>query len=92
MNKGATTAAEHGLRAQIAVKGTPAPIQNTKRWPVERTNAWGNQFFKLLRCTERRTAVVEAYLSMIHAIITLRRLIRQAWTLHRWDSRPSKRP
>ena len=92
VDKGKRTAAEHGLHAQVAVKGVQAPIQNTKRWPVERTNAWGNQFFKLARCTERRTEVVEAYLSLIHAIITLRRLIRQAWTLYRWDTRPRKRP
>ncbi len=30
-DKGAKTAAEHGLRAQVAVKGVAAPIQNTKR-------------------------------------------------------------
>jgi transposase len=90
--KGSKTAAEHGLLAQVAVKGVAAPIQNTKRWPVERTNAWGNQFFKIARCTERRTAVIEAYVSLMHAIITLRRLIRQAWTLYRWDDRPKRRP
>lgn len=89
---GVKTAAEHGLRAEVAVKGVAAPIQNTKRWPVERTNAWGNQFFKIARCTERREEVVDAYLSLAHAIITLRRLIRQAWTLYRWDTRPKRRP
>ncbi|WP_411090130.1 IS5 family transposase [Streptomyces sp. 061-3] len=90
--KGTRTAAEYGLQAQVAVKGVAAPIQNTKRWPVERTNAWGNQFFKIARCTERRTEVIDAYLSLAHAIITLRRLIRRAWTLYRWDTRPGKRP
>ena len=77
-DKGPATAAQFGLGAQVAVKGTAAPIQNTKRWPVERTNAWGNQFFKIARCTERRRRVVDAYLSLAHAVITLRRLIRQA--------------
>lgn len=91
-SKGCKTASEHGLLAQVAVKGVAAPIQNTKRWPVERTNAWGNQFFKIARCTERQTLVIDAYLSLAHAIITLRRLIRQAWTLYRWDTRPKKRP
>ncbi|MEU5307011.1 IS5 family transposase [Streptomyces noursei] len=91
-DKGTQTAARHGLHAQVAVKGIAAPIQNTKRWPIERTNAWGNQFFKLARCTERRTTVVDAYLSLAHAVITLRRLIRRAWTLYRWDTRPHKRP
>lgn len=90
--KGKKTAAEHGLLAEVAVKGIAAPIQNTKRWPVERTNAWGNQFFKIARCTERHEEVIDAYLSLAHAIITLRRLIRQAWTLYRWDTRPKRRP
>ncbi len=90
--KGTKTAAEHGLLAEVAVKGVAAPIQNTKRWPVERTNAWGNQFYKIARCTERRTRVIGAYVSLAHAIITLRRLIRQAWTLYRWDTRPKRRP
>jgi transposase len=89
---GPATAARHGLLAQVAVKGMAAPIQNTRRWPVERTNAWGNQFKKLVYCTERRAAVIDAYLSLIHAIITLRRLIRQAWNLYRWDNRPRRRP
>jgi hypothetical protein len=90
--KGPATAAAHGLAAQVAVKGTPAPIHDTKRWPVERTNAWGNQFLKIARCTERRQRFVDAYISLAHAIITLRRLIRRAWTLYRWDHRPHKRP
>jgi len=91
-DKGRKTAAEHGLRAEVAVKGVAAPIQNTKRWPVERTNAWGNQFHRIARCTQRREKVIDAYLSLAHAIITLRRLIRQAWTLNRWDTRPKRRP
>jgi transposase len=81
-----------GMRGQIAVKGTPAPIQATSRWPVERTHAWGNQFKKLVWSTERRAPVVDAFLAFAHAIITLRRLIRRAWTLYRWDTRPQRRP
>lgn len=91
-DKGRKTATEHGLLAEVAVKGVAAPIQNTKRWPVERTNAWGNQFFKIARCTERKSHVIDAYLCLAHAIITLRRLIRQAWTHYRWDTRPQRRP
>jgi transposase len=90
--KGAQTAHEHGLLAEVAVKGVAAPIQNTKRWPVERTNARGNQFHKIARCTERREEVIDACLSLAHAVITLRRLIRQAWTLYRRDARPKRRP
>jgi hypothetical protein len=29
--------AERGFAAQIACLGIPAPIQATKRWPIERT-------------------------------------------------------
>ena len=30
--------------------------------------------------------------TLADAIITVRSLIRQAWTLHRWDGRPARRP
>lgn len=84
--------AERGMSGEIAEKGKPAPIQATNRWPVERTNAWGNQFTKLLWNTERGDPAIEAFLALAHAIITLRRLIRRAWTLYRWDTRPPRRP
>jgi hypothetical protein len=35
-----TTLAERGLNGHIAHKGTPAPIQASTRWSVERTHAW----------------------------------------------------
>jgi hypothetical protein len=50
-----TTLAARDLAGQIAHKGTPAPIHASRRWPVERTHAWGNQFGKLRWCTERGT-------------------------------------
>lgn len=84
--------AERGMTGEIAEKGKPAPIQATKRWPVERTNAWGNQFKKLVWNTERCDPVIDAFLAFAHAIITLRRLLRRAWTLYRWDTRPPRRP
>jgi hypothetical protein len=87
-----TTLAERGLDGHIAHKGTPAPIQASKRWPVERTHAWGNAFGKLRWCTERRRRVVESYLALAHAIIIVRRLVRRAWTCYRWQARPSRRP
>jgi transposase len=91
-DKTRATLAERDLQGQIARKGTPAPIQASKRWPVERTHAWGNNFGKLRWCTERRTPVVEFWLALAQAIITLGRLIRQAWTLYRWETRPRRRP
>jgi transposase len=86
------TLAERDLQGQLAHKGTPAPIQATNRWPVERTFAWGNQFGKLRWCTERTRPVVEFWICLAHAIITLGRLIRQAWTCYRWAARPRRRP
>jgi hypothetical protein len=53
-------------------------------------HAWGNQFKKLVWNTERRDLVIDAFFALAHTIIiTLRRLIRRAWTLYRWDTRPS---
>ena len=85
--------AELGCDGRIATKGVPAPIQNTARWVVERTNSWHNRGFKKLAvCTEKRTRVIEAFIGLANAIIITRRLIRQAWTRHRWDTRPRRRP
>jgi transposase len=83
---------QRGLTGQIAHKGEKAPIQAGHRWPVERTHAWHNTFNRLQRCYERRTIVIEAFFDLADAIITVRRLIRRAWTTHRWDTRPSKCP
>ncbi|MFW6186529.1 MAG: IS5 family transposase [Actinomycetota bacterium] len=83
---------ELGCEGKIATKGVPAPIQNTKRWVVERTIAWHNRGFKKLAiCTEKKIAVIEAFIGLANAII-IRRLIRQAWSRHRWDTRPARRP
>lgn len=86
------TLAARGLRGQIAHKGEKAPIQAGQRWHVERTNAWHNSFNRLQRCYERREDVVVAFFDLADTIITLRSLIRQAWTTHRWDTRPTRRP
>jgi hypothetical protein len=51
-----------------------------------------NNFGKLRRCTERRAVVVQAYLDLAAAIITVRALIRRCWDNYRWPNRPrSKR-
>jgi transposase len=84
--------AERGLEGQIARKGLPAPVQATKRWPVERAHAWHNTFYRLARCTERRQVVADFYISLANAVILIRRLIRAAWTTYRWDTRPRRRP
>lgn len=84
---------EFGCQGQIATKGTPAPLQATGRWPVVRTNSWHNRGFKKLAfCSERRIKVIEAFIALANAIITVRRLIREGWTRYRWDRRPNRKP
>lgn len=76
---------------QISTKGEP--LQAGARWVVERTNAWHNRGFKkLLVNTERRARVNDAFIALANAIILIRRLVRQAWTTHRWDARPERKP
>lgn len=83
---------ERGLHGEISHKGDKAPIQASQRWQVERTNAWHNAFNRLQRCYERREIVIDAFFDLADAIITTRSLIRRAWTTHRWDTRPHRRP
>lgn len=83
--------AELGCDPVISQKGFP--LQAADRWVVERVNSWHNRGFKkLLICTERRARVIEALIALANAIIVVRRLIRIAWTTHRWDTRPARRP
>ena len=84
--------AERGMTGQIATRGVPAPVQASRRWPIERTHAWGNQYGKLRWCTERRRVVVAFWLALAAAVIVCGRLVRRAWTYNRWDSRPRRRP
>ena len=84
--------ASRGMTGDIAHKGDKAPIQAGQRWHVERTNAWHNSFNRLQRCYERNEDVIDAFFDLADAIITVRRLIREAWTLYRWDDRPARRP
>ena len=81
--------AELGFTGEIARKGVPAPIQAGKRWVVERSHAWMNGFGKLRRCTEKCSQVVDFYLYLSAAIVTLRMLIRRATPRYRWDDRPT---
>ncbi|MEU7365749.1 IS5 family transposase [Streptomyces hygroscopicus] len=83
---------ERGLHGRIAHKGEKAPIQASQRWHVERTHAWQNAFYGLVRCYERRVTAIDAFFDLADTIITVRSLIRRAWTSHRWDERPIRRP
>jgi transposase len=84
--------AARGMAGQIATRGEPAPVQAGRRWVIERTHAWANQYGKLRWCTERRRLVVEFWLALALAVITLGRLIRRAWAHCRWEGRPRRRP
>ncbi len=84
--------AGRGMTGEIAHKGDKAPIQAGQRWQVERTNSWHNGFNRLQRCYERKEDVINAFFDLADTIITVRSMIRQSWTLYRWDSRPAKRP
>jgi transposase len=86
------TLGERGMAGEIAARGMPAPIQAGRRWVIERTHAWGNQYGKLRWCTERRRLVVEFWLALANAAIICGRLVRRAWTHYRWHGRPRRRP
>jgi Transposase DDE domain len=83
---------DRGLLAVISEKGKPAPLQATKRWVVERTNSWHNAHKKLVWCTERRERVIEFWVAFSEVVIVVRRLIREGWSLYRWEGRPRRRP
>jgi hypothetical protein len=83
---------DRGLGGAISEKGKPAPLQATKRWVVERTNSWNNAHKKLVWCTERRGPVIDFWVAFSEVVIVVRRLIREAWTRYRWDTRPPRRP
>jgi transposase len=57
-----TLLADRGLHGEIAHKGEKAPTQASRRWHVERTNAWHNGFNRFQRCYERRERVIERLL------------------------------
>lgn len=68
-------------------------IQASQRWHVEGTHAWQSAFQRLARRYERRaTTVIDAFFDLADTVIAVRRLIRRAWTTHRWDERPNRPP
>lgn len=83
--------AELGFTAETARKGVPAPIQAGKRWVVERMHSRTNDYGKLRRRTERNGRIVDFYLYLAAALVTLRMLIRQATSRYHWDGRPTTR-
>jgi len=82
---------DHDLVGEIAKKGIPSPIQVGKRWVVERTHSWMNNYGKLRRCTDRHGDIVDFYLHLAATFVTLRCLIQQARHTYRWEGRPTTR-
>jgi hypothetical protein len=78
----------HKIRRGWQSRPTP-PL--AKERTIATVNAWHNAFSRLQRCYERREEMIDAFFDLADAI-TLHSLIRQAWTLYRWDSRPARRP
>lgn len=81
---------ELGYEYVISKKGVS--LQAGRRWTVERTHSWQNDFKKIWINTERRAINFEGFFRFVNAIIVIRRLIRLGWTLYRWESRPTKWP
>ena len=83
----------HTLGCDYVISSKGEPLQAGARWVIERTNSWHNRGFRKLQiCTERRTRVIDAFIALANAIITTRRLIREAFTRYRWDNRPTRQP
>jgi hypothetical protein len=82
---------EQGFAAQIAHKGTPAPLQAGRRWPVERTHSRMNGYGRLRRMTGRDATIVPLYLYLYlaAALVTVRALIQRARRRYRRDTRPT---
>jgi hypothetical protein len=80
-----------GLEGEIARKGIASPIQVGQRWVVERTNSWMNGYGKLRRMTDKDGQIVDFYLYLAAALVTVRQLIQRARTRYRWDTRPTTR-
>ena len=50
-----------------------------------------NGYGKLRRCTERNARVVDFYLYLAAALVTIRQLIQRARARYRWDTPATKR-
>jgi hypothetical protein len=65
---------------------SPEPNATIRRcWPSLWTNSTN-----LARCPTT-SPCIWTFFDLADAIITLRSLIRRAWTTHQWDNRPTRR-
>lgn len=82
---------ERGLAHDITWKGFPEPIENTRRWPCERTHAWMNGYGKLRRITDKNPRIIDFYFSLAATFVIIRAIIQAARKTHRWEGRPTTR-
>jgi len=80
-----------GLRYEITWQGEHPPVKFTRRWMVERTHSWMNDYGRLRRMTDKNPDIVDFYLHLAASFITVRALIQHARTTHRWQGRPTTR-
>ncbi|WP_436846257.1 hypothetical protein [Streptomyces shenzhenensis] len=65
-----------GLR-ELEVHEARAVQEDTqagRRWHIERTHAWQNDFRQLARCYERRMTVIDAFFDLADTIVAIRSL------------------
>lgn len=80
-----------GCEWKISPKERFIEINLIRRWMIERTNSWHTRGFGLLQIGLDRTAGVQsAWVRLANAIIIVKRLLKEAWTRCRWESRPVK--
>ena len=70
--------AGRGMTGDIAHKGEKARSRPGRAGTSSGPNAWHNNFNRLQRCYERREEVIDAFFDLADAVITVRRLIREA--------------
>jgi hypothetical protein len=88
--------------ARLIALACSDPPEGRERWTLrlladrmvetEATTWYCNAHKKLVWCTERRGRVIDFWIVFSNVVILVRRLIRKAWSLYRWESRPSRRP
>ena len=85
------TLTERGLRGRDRAQGREGadPGQPALARRAHQRLAQRLQPVPTLLRTPRK--VIDAFFDLADAIITVRSLIRQAWTTHRWDTRPARR-
>jgi transposase len=68
-----------GYDSHIATKKTAREVRSIKRWAVERTNAWHNNFGQLRRATDRTALGVRVCALLASVVIILRKLVARRY-------------